>query len=95
MSISTARPRLRFVAAPLLALALLAAAPAAPAFADRYDRYDRRDDRRGGYNDEYIFVATRTLSDADVHPVAKVPLFPLTIILDVVALPVEAIAGLF
>jgi len=92
MSITTARPLLRFVAAPLLTLALLAAAPAAPAFADRYDR---RDDRRGGYNDEYIFVATRTVADADVHPVAKVPLFPLTIILDVVALPVEAIAGFF
>jgi len=88
MSITTARPLLRFVAAPLLALALFAATPAAPAYADRYDR-------RGGYNDEYIFVATRTVADADVHPVAKVPLFPLTIILDVVALPVEAIAGFF
>lgn len=95
MSITTARPLLRFVAAPLLALALFAATPTAPAFADRYDRYDRRDDRRSAYNDEYIFVATKTVADADVHPVAKVPLFPLTIILDVVALPVEIIAGFF
>jgi hypothetical protein len=95
MFMSTARPLLRLVAAPLLALALFAATPAAPAFADRYDHHDGYDHRRGGYNDEYIFVATRTLSDADVHPAAKVPLFPVTIILDLVALPVEVIAGLF
>ena len=92
MSMITARPLLRFVAAPLLALALFAATPAAPAFADRYDRYD---DRRGAYNDEYLFVATRTVADAEVHPVAKVPLFPLTIVLDLVALPVEVLAGFF
>ena len=91
MSITTARPLLRFVAAPLLALALFAATPAAPAFADRYDR----DDRRSAYNDEYIFVATRTVADANVHPVTKVPLFPLTVILDLVALPVEVVAGFF
>jgi hypothetical protein len=94
MIMTTARPLLRVVVAPLLALALFAATPAAPAFADRYDR-DRYDDRRGAYNDEYIFVATRTLSEADVHPAAKVPLFPVSIILDLVALPVEVVAGLF
>jgi hypothetical protein len=94
MFMSTARPLLRVVAAPLLALALFAAAPAAPAFADRYD-HDRYEGRRRGYNDEYIFVATRTLSEAEVHPAAKVPLFPVTIVLDLVALPVEVIAGLF
>jgi hypothetical protein len=93
MIMTTARPLLRVVAAPLLALALFAATPAAPAFADRYD-HDRHA-HRGGYNDEYIFVATRTLSEAEVHPAAKVPLFPVTIILDLVALPVEVIAGLF
>ncbi|MCC6847456.1 MAG: hypothetical protein IT294_03060 [Deltaproteobacteria bacterium] len=81
-------------AAPLLALALLTAAPTAPAFADRYDR-DRYEDRRGGYNDEYIFIATKSALDLDVHPVAKVPLVPFTLILDLVALPFEVIAGVF
>ena len=95
MSITTARPLLRFVAAPLLALALFAATPTAPAFADRYDRYDRRDDRRSAYNYEYIFVADQDRGRHGRHPVAKVPLFPLTIMLDLVALPVEIIAGLF
>jgi hypothetical protein len=84
---------LRRCAASLLVLALVAAVPAAPAFADRYR--DRYEDRRGGYNDEYIFVATRSALDLDVHPVAKVPLVPLTLILDLVALPFEVIAGVF
>lgn len=84
---------LRRLAVPLLALALVAAIPAAPAFAD--DHHDRYEDRRGGYNDEYIFVATKTALDLDVHPVAKVPLVPFTLILDLVALPFEVIAGVF
>lgn len=85
---------LRRLAVPLLAVALLAAAPTPQAFADRYDR-DRYEDRRGGYNDEYIFVATKTAVNLDVHPVAKVPLIPFTLILDLVALPFEVIAGVF
>jgi hypothetical protein len=80
---------LRFLAAPLLALALLSAVPASPAFADRYE------DRRGSYNDEYIFVATKSALDMEVHPVAKVPLIPATLILDLLALPFEIIAGFF
>jgi len=91
MSTIARRRPLHVIAASLTALVLLSAVPA---FADRYDdRYDHH--RRGGYNDEYIFVATRSLSEADVHPAAKVPLFPITFILDLVALPVEVIAGLF
>lgn len=82
---------LRRLAAPLLVLALVAAVPAAPAFADHH----RYEDRRSGYNDEYIFVATKTALDLDVHPVAKVPLVPFTLILDLVALPFEVIAGVF
>ncbi len=91
MSTIARRRRLHVLVASLTAVVLLSGVPA---FAQRYDdgRYDHR---RGGYNDEYIFVATRTLSEADVHPVAKVPLFPVTVILDLVALPVEVIAGLF
>ena len=84
----------RRVAAALLAFALWTALSAGPAFADRYDdRYD--DHRHGSYNSEYIFVATKTVADMDVHPVAKVPLFPVSLILDLVALPVEVIAGFF
>ncbi|MCC6764485.1 MAG: hypothetical protein IT293_07450 [Deltaproteobacteria bacterium] len=93
MSVHSRSAVLRRCAAPLLALALLAATPATPTFADRYDR-GRYEDRRG-YNDEYIFVATKTALDLDVHPVAKVPLVPFTLILDLVALPFEVIAGVF
>ncbi len=96
MSLPQRRTVLRLIAAPLVALALISAASTS-ASADRYDdrRSDRYEDRRGGYNDEYIFVATKTAADLDVHPVAKVPLFPLTLILDLVALPFEIIAGFF
>jgi hypothetical protein len=91
----TTRPALRRRLAPaLLALALAATLPAVPAHADRYD-HDRYDHRRGGYNDEYIFVATKTAVNLDVHPAAKVPLIPFTLILDLVALPFEVIAGVF
>jgi hypothetical protein len=93
-SMTMRSPRLRRLAAPLLALLLVAAMPAAPALADRYD-HDRYEDRRGGYNDEYIFVATKTAVHLDVHPAAKVPLIPFTLILDLVALPFEVIAGVF
>ncbi len=79
---------LRRSAGVLLTVALLTAA--APALAG-----DRYDDRRGGYNDEYIFVATKSAVNLDVHPVAKVPLIPFTLILDLVALPFEVIAGVF
>jgi hypothetical protein len=84
--------RLRLVAAPLVALAIATATPAAPAFADRYDRYD---DHRGGYNSDYLFAATRSVTEMDTSPVVKVPLIPLTLVLDLAILPFEAIAGLF
>ncbi len=83
---------LRRAAGLLLALALFTAGPAAAGdHRDPYDRYDHRH----GYNDEYIFVATKSALDLDVHPVAKVPLVPFTLILDLVALPFEVIAGVF
>ena len=94
MSPNTRSASRRFVVAALLAFALSTTVSAGPAVADRYDdRYD--DHRRGSYNSEYIFVATKTVADMDVHPVAKVPLFPVSLILDLVALPVEMIAGFF
>jgi hypothetical protein len=93
------RPLLRLAAVPLLALALSAAVPLPQALADRYDdHYDARrheERRESGYNSEYLFAATRGVTDMDVSPVLKVPLIPLTLVLDLVALPFEAIAGLF
>ncbi len=85
------RMLLRFLAIPLLAVAITAAVPVTEVLADHH----RYEDRRGGYNDEYIFVATRSALDMEVHPVAKVPLIPATLILDLVALPFEIIAGFF
>lgn len=89
----TLTPTLRRLLAPLMLVLALAAVLPPPAHADRYDR-NRYDDRRG-YNDEYIFVATKTAVNMEVHPVAKVPLIPFTLILDLVALPFEVIAGVF
>ena len=94
MLIANRRTLLRLAAVPLLALALVTTSPAPAAYADRYDdHYEER--RRSGYNDEYIFAATRGVTGMDAPPYAKVPLIPLTIILDLVALPFEVMAGFF
>jgi hypothetical protein len=95
MRIAFRRSRRRLVAAPLLALTVALAVPTGPAFADRYDRDERYEDRRGGYNSEYLFAATRSVTEMDTSPVVKVPLIPLTLVLDLAILPFEAIAGLF
>jgi hypothetical protein len=96
MLIANPRTMLRLAAIPLLALALVITTPIPSAYADRYDDQDRYEDRRrSGYNDEYIFAATRGVTGMDAPPYLKVPLIPLTIILDLVALPFEAVAGLF
>ena len=93
MSITTRCKRFRRLATLLLAVALLGAVTAQPALADRYD--DRYDHRHSSYNSEYIFVATRSVTEMDVHPAAKVPLVPIALVLDLVALPFEVIAGAF
>ena len=92
---------LRLLTVPLLALALATAVPTVSAWADRYDD-DRYDDRaryeerhRSGYNSDYMFAATRSVTDMDVSPALKVPLIPITIVMDLAALPFEALAGLF
>ncbi len=60
-----------------------------PAYADRYAAHESR-----GFNDEYIFAATRGVNDwQDVHPALKVTLFPVTIILDTIFLPFAVVAG--
>ena len=46
-----------------------------------------------GFNDEYVFAATRSVSEMDVNPALKVTLFPVTIVLDTAFLPFALIAG--
>lgn len=50
---------------------------------------------QSSYNDEYIFGLTRGIAESTLHPVGKILLFPLTVPLDLVLLPFEAIGGLF
>ena len=91
---TTRRTWFRFVAVPLLALTLVGSAAVPAALADRYDdHYEER--HHQSYNDEYLFVATRSVTEMEVPAVLKVPLIPIALVLDVVALPFEAIAGLF
>ena len=86
-----------------LALVLAVAPRGAHAYDDRdgYGRpveshYEaRRVERSRDYNDDYIFATTRMVSDMDVNPAFKVPLFPPAIVIDLVFLPAEVIAGMF
>lgn len=56
-------------------------------------RYERRDAR--GYNPEYIFAATYGLTEMRVPAPLKVPLVPVTLVMDVALLPFEIVAGCF
>src|SRR5687768_5461210 len=47
------------------------------------------------YTTDYLFAITRDVSDYTLVPAAQVPLYFLTIPLDVAFLPIEAIAGFF
>jgi hypothetical protein len=47
------------------------------------------------YNSSYIFGMTRGVAGSTMAPAAKAPLFLLTVPLDLVLLPFEAIGGLF
>ena len=47
------------------------------------------------YDDQYIFGLTHGIAEAEMHPVAKVLVFPITVPLDFVLLPFEVIGGLF
>jgi hypothetical protein len=47
------------------------------------------------YNSDYLFGMTRGVSQSTVHPAVKVPLFVLTVPLDIVFLPFAAIGGCF
>lgn len=50
---------------------------------------------KSSYNDSYIFGMTRGVAESTMHPAAKVPLFVLTVPLDLVFLPFAALGGLF
>jgi len=84
----------------VLGLLLAAVIVVGPRAARAYDPYDTRSERYEerhprNYNNEYIFSTTRMVSEMDVHPALKVPLFPPAIVIDVVFLPAEIIAGMF
>ena len=47
------------------------------------------------YNSSYLFGMTRGVANSTLVPAAKAPLFLLTVPLDIVLLPFEAIGGCF
>jgi hypothetical protein len=50
---------------------------------------------RQGYNSDYLFGITRAVVHSTIVPAGKVPLFLLTVPLDIVFLPFAAIGGFF
>src|SRR6185295_4186329 len=70
------KPRIRhrvaqLAAAAAVAVALTAAQPA----------------RVDAFNDEYVYVLTKSVDHTHMHPVAKGSLFPITVVLDTAFLP--------
>lgn len=47
----------------------------------------------GDFNDEYVYAMTRAVDDMNVHPAAKVTIYPVTLVLDTAFLPFAVIAG--
>jgi len=52
-------------------------------------------EERRGYDSDYLFAMTRGVADSTLITPLKPPVFLFTIPLDIVCLPVAAIAGLF
>lgn len=52
-------------------------------------------EEKSWYNSSYIFALTRGVADSTMVPAAKVPLYVLTVPLDIVLLPIAAIGGMF
>ena len=76
------------------AVVMTEAISADPVRAEQIERtYERRDER--GYNPEYIFAATYGLTEMRVPAPLKVPLVPVTLVMDVALLPFEIVAGCF
>jgi hypothetical protein len=76
------------IAACTLALSLTASGAAARSYEDEIGE-------RRGYNSDYIFATTRLVNEWDAHEAFKVPLIPVALVVDLVFLPAEALAGLF
>ena len=47
------------------------------------------------YTTDYLFAVTRSVTSSTLVPAARVPLFLFTVPIDLVFLPIEAIAGFF
>jgi hypothetical protein len=52
-------------------------------------------EEKSWYNSSYIFAVTRSVADSTLVPAAKVPLYLLTVPVDLVLLPFATIGGLF
>ena len=78
-----------------LALGLGPGALLPSAHADEPVVVTRRTEPKGWYNTDYIFAATRQLKDADMPEAIKVPLVPVTLVVDTASLPFALILGLF
>jgi hypothetical protein len=50
---------------------------------------------KSSYNNQYLFAMTRGVADSTIHPAGKVPLYLLTVPLDIVLLPFALIGGFF
>jgi hypothetical protein len=55
----------------------------------------REPEEESWYNSDYLFGMTRGVANSTIAPAGKVPLFVLTVPLDIVFLPFAAIGGLF
>jgi hypothetical protein len=83
-------------------LVLLALCAASPALAEDEDSgtlqptYEPRPPaEKPIYTTDYLFAITRSITDSTLVPAAQVPLIFLAVPLDIVFLPIEAIAGFF
>ena len=86
----------RFVIHAALALALLVPLAAGAEEGTLKPSYEPRPPReKPVYTTDYLFAITRAITDSTLVPAARVPLFLFSVPLDVVFLPIEAIAGFF
>ena len=81
---------------------LLALAAASPVLADdeasgtlKPTYEPRPPPEKDVYTTDYLFAITRAVSESTLVPAAQVPLYIFTVPLDIVFLPMEAIAGFF
>lgn len=81
------------LAAALAATIAMTASPASSQSLDRTREPAGQHER--GYNPEYIFAATYGLTGMDVPAPLKVPLVPVTLVMDIALLPFEVVAGCF